>query len=167
MKRGPADVQPYLNLFGRYLREQGLPVTNQRLAVAEVLFSSPRHLSVEDLEQELRAKSERIGKATIYRTLDLLVRSKLVEEHDFEEGFKRYEHRLSKQPQHHHLVCTESGEIIEFRHEDLDRIVEEVAKANGFKPTHCKLVILGLSQQSQEAGVKVQYDGLTCPIETA
>ena len=167
MKRGPEDVAPYLNLFGRYLREQGLPVTQQRLAVAETIFSSSEHLSVEDLEQELRARKERIGKATIYRTLDLLVRSKLVQEHDFEEGFKRYEHRLSRQPEHHHLVCTESGEIIEFRHEGLDQIVNEVAAANGFRPTHCKLVILGLSQSSQAAGVEVPYDGLTCPIETA
>lgn len=165
MKRGPADISPYLRLFGRYLKEQGLPLTQQRLAVAEVIFSSPRHQSVEDIEAELKARDHRLGKATIYRTLDVLVRSELVEEHDFGEGFKRYEHRLSKDPVHHHLVCTESGEIIEFRSEELQRIVEETARAHGFEPTHHKLVIFGLSEPSRAAGATVSYEGLTCPIE--
>ncbi|MDH3224690.1 MAG: transcriptional repressor [Gemmatimonadota bacterium] len=165
MKRGPADVGPYLRLFGRYLRDQGLPVTQQRLAVAEALFSSPDHQSVDDIEAEVRRRGHRLGKATIYRALDVLVRSELVEEHDFGEGFKRYEHRLSKDPVHHHLVCTESGDIVEFRSEELQRIVEETAAAHGFELTHHKLVIFGLSESSRAAGATVAYEGITCPIE--
>jgi len=166
MKRGPADIQPYLGLFARYLRDQGLPVTQQRMAVAEAVFSSPEHQSVEDLEGELRRRGLRLGKATIYRALDVLVRSELVEEHDFGEGFKRYEHRLSKDPVHHHLVCADSGEIIEFRSEALQRIVEETAERHGFQLLHHKLVIFGLSEASRAAGVEVPYQGITCPIET-
>ncbi|MCY4398067.1 MAG: Fur family transcriptional regulator [Gemmatimonadetes bacterium] len=166
MKTGPTNIEPYLGIFGRYLREQGLPVTQQRIAVAKAVFSSSRHQSVEDLETVLRAKDFRLGKATIYRTLDLLVRSGMVEEHDFGEGLKRYEHRLSRDPVHHHLVCTESGEVIEFRSEELRRIVEETAARHGFRPTHHKLVIFGLSRASQESGADVPYRGITCPIET-
>ena len=166
MKTGPTDIEPYLRIFGRYLREQGLPVTQQRMAVADAIFSSSRHQSVEDLESVLRAKDFRMGKATIYRTLDLLVRSGMVEEHDFGEGLKRYEHRLSRDPVHHHLICTESGEVIEFRSEELRRIVEETAARHGFRPTHHKLVIFGLSRASQESGADVPYRGITCPIET-
>ena len=166
MKRGPSDVRPYLGLFTRYLREQGLPVTQQRMAVAEAVFSSSEHQSVEDLEAELRRRGYRLGKATIYRALDVLVRSELVEEHDFGEGFKRYEHRLSKDPVHHHLVCTESGEIVEFRSEALQRIVEQMAEEHGFQLTHHKLVIFGLSEASRAAGATVSYQGITCPIET-
>lgn len=167
MKYVPTDINPYLGLFARYLREQGLPVTQQRLAVARCLFSSSRHQSVEDLDSVLRQNELRLGKATIYRTLDLLVRSGLVEEHDFGEGFRRYEHRLSRDPVHHHLVCTESGEVIEFRSEELRRIVKETAARHGFRPTHHKLVIFGLSRSSQESGADVPYRGITCPIETA
>lgn len=166
MKTGPRDIAPYLRIFARYLREQGLPVTQQRLAVARAVFASPRHQSVEDLDAVLRANDLRLGKATIYRTLDLLIRSELVEEHDFGEGFKRYEHRLSRDPVHHHLVCTESGEVIEFRSEELGRIVDETAALHGFRPTHHKLVIFGLSRSSQESGADVEYRGITCPIET-
>ncbi len=165
MRIGPANVEPYLAIFGRYLREQGLPVTQQRRAVARAVFTSPQHQSVEDLGRVLRENDVRLGKATIYRTLDLLVRSGLVEEHDFGEGFKRYEHRLSRDPVHHHLVCIESGEVIEFRSEELQRIVEETAARHGFRPTHHKLVIFGLSRASQESGADVPYRGITCPIE--
>ncbi len=166
MRAGPADVGPYLALFERYLRERRLPVTQQRIAVARAVFSSPRHQSVDDLEALLRKRGLRLGKATIYRALDVLVRSGLVEEHDFGEGFKRYEHRLSRDPVHHHLVCVESGEVIEFRSEELRRIVEETAARHGFRPTRHKLVIFGLSRSSVESGADVQYQGLTCPIET-
>jgi Fur family transcriptional regulator, ferric uptake regulator len=159
-------VTPFIRLFGRYLRDQGLPVTQQREAVAEVVFTSDEHLSVDDIERELRARGERIGKATIYRTLDLLVKSKLVEEHDFEEGFKRYEHRLSREPIHAHLVCTETGEILEFRSPEVQRILDEVAREHGFLPTHHKLVLFGLSRRALEAGATVQNEGLTCPIDT-
>ena len=71
-----ATESPFIRAFGRYLRDLGLPVTHQREAVAEVVFASEAHLSVDDIEGELRDRAERIGKATIYRTLDLLVRSR-------------------------------------------------------------------------------------------
>ena len=90
------ETDAYIRLFSRYLREQGLPVTHQREVLADVVFSSGDHLSVDDIEREVRSVGERIGKATIYRTLDLLVKSNLVAENDFGEGFKRYEHRLSR-----------------------------------------------------------------------
>lgn len=125
------DPEPFVRLFARYLREQGLPVTQQREAVAEVLFSSDEHLSVDDIEQGLRERGEKLGKATIYRTLDLLVKSKLVEEHDFGEGFKRYEHRLSQQPVHQHLICLECGDVIEFQSDDVPKIEAEVTARHG------------------------------------
>lgn len=167
MKTGPRNIDPYVGIFARYLREQGLPVTQQRAAVAEAVFSSPHHQSVEDIDVVLRQKGLRPGKATIYRTLDLLVRSGLVEEHDFGEGFKRFEHRLSRDPVHHHMVCIESGEVIEFRSEAIARIVEETAARHGFRPAHHRLVIFGLSRASQESGAAVKYRGITCPIENA
>jgi Fur family ferric uptake transcriptional regulator len=158
-------TQPFIRLFGRYLREQGLPVTQQREAVAEVVFSSAEHLSVDEIEQELREAGERIGKATIYRTLDLLVKSKLVDEHDFGEGFKRYEHRLSRQPVHEHLICQECGRVEEFRSEEIRAVEERVAEEHGFRLTRHRLEIYGICRACQEAGVDVEDEGLTCPIE--
>ncbi len=157
---------PFVRLFGRYLRDQGLPVTQQREAIAELVFGSDGHLSVDEIERDLRAGGERIGKATIYRTLDLLVRSKLVEEHDFGEGFKRYEHRLSRQPDHDHLICLECSRVTEFKSRELRELQDRVARAEGFRPSRHKLEIYGLCAPCQEAGVTLDDEGLTCPIET-
>jgi Fur family transcriptional regulator, ferric uptake regulator len=166
IQQTPPRSQAFVRLFGRYLRDQGLPVTQQREAVAEVVFSSDEHLSVDDIERRLRDEGERIGKATIYRTLDLLVRSRLVAEHDFGEGFKRYEHRLSRQPEHEHLICLECGGVTEFRSREVDRIQAHVAESHGFRPSRHKLEIYGLCRSCQEAGAELPDEGLTCPIET-
>jgi len=160
------EMSPSHRLFRRYLREQGLPVTHQREAVADLVFSHAEHLSVEEIEARLREGGDRIGKATIYRTLDLLVRSRLVVEHDFGEGFKRYEHRLSQDPFHEHLICLECGRVIEFESWEVQEVRARVTQHHGFKAIRHKLEIYGLCRQCQEAGVELPDDGLTCPIET-
>jgi len=157
---------PFIRLFGRYLRDQGLPVTQQREAVADVVFSSEGHQSVEEIEALLRERGERIGKATIYRTLDLLVRSRLVAEHDFGEGFKRYEHRLSDHPVHEHLICLECGKVMEFESRELFGVESRVRQQYGFQPVRRRLEIYGLCRECQEAGVELPIEGLMCPIET-
>ena len=159
-------LSPITRLFGRYLRDLGLPVTHQREAVAEVVFDSDEHLSVEDIEGRLRARGGRIGKATIYRTLDLLVRSRLVEEHDFGEGFKRYEHRLTSHPVHEHLICLECGSVEEFESRELYGVENRVRADYGFSPVRRRLEIYGLCKTCRESGVELPVEGLTCPIET-
>lgn len=164
--RDPVATSPFIRLFGRYLREQGLPVTSQREAVAEVVFTSDEHLSVDEIEQRLRERGERIGKATVYRTLDLLVRSRLVEEHDFGEGFKRYEHRLSSQPVHEHLICLECGAVTEVRSEEIQAMEARVQREFGFLPARHRVEIYGLCADCRASGASVGDDGLTCPIDT-
>jgi len=159
------ETPPPLRLFRRYLREQRLPVTHQREAVAEVVFSTSGHLSVEEIENTLRRAGNRIGKATVYRTLDLLVRSRLVVEHDFGEGFKRYENRLSQDPVHEHLICLECGKVIEFQSWEVQDVRARITAKHGFKPTRHRLEIYGLCRECQEAGAALPDDGLTCPIE--
>ncbi len=156
----------YVHLFRRYLRDQGLPVTQQREAIAEVVFGSPEHLSVEEIEQAVRERGERIGKATIYRTLEMLVRSGLVAEHDFGEGFKRYEHLFGQSPIHEHLICTECGKVSKVETPELARVQEEAARRNGFAPARYRLEMYGLCAACQAAGRTLEWEGLTCPIET-
>ena len=156
---------PFIRLFGRYLRGQGLPVTHQREAVAYVVFASDGHLSVDDIESALRLRDERIGKATIYRTLDLLVRSRLVEEHDFGEGFKRYEHRLSNHPVHEHMICVECATVTEFESNEFYKIEKRVRGDYGFIPVRRRVEIYGLCKSCQDAGVELTTEGLICPIE--
>ncbi len=157
-------MSPFIRLFRRYLREQGLPITQQREVVADVIFNSTDHLSVEDIEAALKGRGERIGKATIYRTVEILVRSGLVKEHDFGEGFKRYEHLFGQQPVHEHLICTSCGKVVEFQSPEVIRLQEETARMHGFLPTRHRLEIYGICGACQARGVQVPQDGLTCPV---
>jgi Fur family ferric uptake transcriptional regulator len=156
----------FVHLFRRYLREQGLPVTQQRESIAEVVFTATGHLSVEDIEERLRERGERIGKATIYRSLEMLVKSGLVEEHDFGEGFKRYEHLFGQKPVREHLICTECAKVSEIHSTELVRVQEEEARRHGFTPARYRLQIYGVCADCQAAGAEVRWEGLSCPIET-
>ena len=156
----------FVHLFRRYLREQGLPVTQQREAIADVVFAATRQLSVEDIEHKLREGGERIGKATIYRTLEMLVKSGLVEEHDFGEGFKRYEHLFGHKPMREHLICTECGGVSDIHSPELVLMQEDVARRHGFQAARYRLQIYGLCAECQARGAELRWEGLTCPIDT-
>jgi Fur family ferric uptake transcriptional regulator len=156
-------TSPYLPLFRRYLRQQGLPVTQQREVVADVVFTSPGHLSVEDIEARLKERGERIGKATIYRTMEILVRSGLVEDHDFGDGFKRYEHLFGHQPVREHLICQHCRKVTEVQSPAIERLQGDLARQHGFLAARHRLEIHGLCSDCQAAGVTLEYHGLTCP----
>jgi len=85
------DSAQLLATFRRYLSDHSLPATHQRLAIADALFTAADHVSADDLATLVAKQGVAVGTATVYRTLDLLVKSGLVREHDFGEGFKRYE----------------------------------------------------------------------------
>jgi Fur family ferric uptake transcriptional regulator len=131
-----------LDRFREYLRSCNLPVTPQRLRVAEILFGTHRHVSADEILRSLRAEKATIGKATVYRTLDLLLRSGLIREHDFGEGFRRYEPRPTR-PRHEHLVCTRCGKVIEFESKEIERVETDVAALHGFRPEYHKVEIYG------------------------
>ena len=164
--KSDAGSSSSIRVFGRYLRDAGLPITHQREVVADIVFGSEGHLSVDDIERSLRERKERIGKATVYRTLDLLVRSRLVDEHDFGEGFKRYEHRLSSHPGHEHLICLECGNVTEFESTELFGVETRVRQEHGFVPVRRRLEIYGLCVVCHENGIDLPLEGLTCPIES-
>jgi Fur family transcriptional regulator, ferric uptake regulator len=143
------DHEPVIEEFRSYLREHNLPVTPQRLAVAEVLLLRDRHFTVDEIEQELRARGIPVGTATVYRTLEVLVRSGLVVERDFGEGFKRYESSRGM-PEHEHLLCTVCGRVVEFQDERLDRMSTLLAQAHGFATRSHRLVIYGTCAECQQ-----------------
>ena len=145
-----------MGIFRDSLREHGLPVTQQRESIASVLFESTRHLSAEDVEERLRERGEHVGKATIYRTLNLLVEVGLATEHDFDEGFKRYEAKVGP-ARHDHLICTSCGKVVEFHHEGLQELQREIAGEEGFRPVSRQLKIYGLCSECRSASEDEEY----------
>lgn len=140
-----------LSVFRASLQELQLPVTQQREAIAGVLFESTGHLSADDIALHLKERGEHVGKATIYRTLNLMVDVGLATEHDFDEGFKRYEARVGAS-QHDHLICTSCGRVTEFHRDELDALQRDVAEEWGFQPLTRQVKIYGLCAECAGSG---------------
>jgi Fur family ferric uptake transcriptional regulator len=142
---------PVVARFVAYLREKNLPVTAQRLAIAEVLLASDRHLSAEEVASELTAAGRPVGTATVYRAIDTLLESGFLVERDFGEGFRRFEPARDI-PHHEHLVCAQCGRVEEFRDERLELMTTIVAESRGFARQRHRLVIHGVCRDCQRGG---------------
>lgn len=140
-----------IDAFRAYLRDHNLPVTAQRLAIADIILGSANHLSAEDIMIELGARGASVGTATVYRTLEVLLRSGLVVERDFGEGFKRFEAARGV-PNHEHLMCTLCGRVTEFRDERLERMTMLIAEQHGYARQRHLLVISGICDQCRGSG---------------
>lgn len=140
-----------IEAFRNYLRDHNLPVTAQRVAIAAVVLGAEGHLSAEEVAHDVAERGAPAGTATVYRTLELLVRSGLAVERDFGEGFKRYEPARGI-PHHEHLLCTVCGRVTEFRDERLDRITTLTAESHGYARQRHRLVIYGVCGECQRGG---------------
>ncbi len=144
------DGAKLLEEFRRYLADRSLPTTQQRLAVAETVFFASDHLSAEEIARRVAKRGVSVGTATIYRTLDLLVQSGLAKEHDFGEGFKRYE-PIGAGQAHEHCICSSCGTVMEFSNDRLERMIALLAEEVEFRPHHHRLEIYGLCRSCQQA----------------
>lgn len=139
----PEELAADREAFRAFLRDHNLPMTAQRLAIADVVLGTQRHVSAEEVATMLEDRGARAGTATVYRTLEVLVRSGLVVERDFGEGFKRFEAARGI-PHHEHLICSVCGRVTEFRDERLERMTTLLAEAHDFLRQRHRLVIYGL-----------------------
>ena len=144
-----ADGAALLERFRRHLREHHQPITRQRDLVAQVVFHSNDHLSVEAIRRQLKERGEQVGLATVYRTLDLLVESGLVRAHEFGEGFKRFEPRAA-QADHEHLICERCGAVVEFANERLERMLPVLADEHGFQHRRHRVEIYGVCRSCRQ-----------------
>ena len=122
------------------LRKAGLKITLPRLKILEILENaSNRHPSAEDIYKELLDSGEEIGLATVYRVLTQFEAAGLVTRHNFEGGHSVFE--LDDGEHHDHMVCVETGEVIEFFSEEIERLQHEIAEKHGFELLDHSLVL--------------------------
>mgnify|MGYP000480248601 FL=1 len=122
------------------LKKLGLKVTHPRIRILEILGSEGvRHLSAEDLYRRLLADGEDIGLATVYRVLTQFEAAGLIEKHNFESGTAVYE--LDRGQHHDHMVCVESGKVIEFSNAEIERLQKQIAAEHGYEIEDHSLVL--------------------------
>lgn len=125
--------------------DAGLKMTAQRRIVLQVLETADDHPSVDEVYRRAKELDSSISIATVYRTLHLLDRMNLVQRHDFNENFSRFEANLEH---HHHLVDVETGEVIEFQHEELERLKVWIAADLGYELIDHRLELYGRKKKS-------------------
>ena len=114
------------------LKKEGLRYTLQRQSVWDEIKRSEKHRDAEDIYQSLRNESIRVSRATVYRTIDVLVKNRMVRKMDVGDGKSLYEPKLDNE-HHDHMICVDSGKIIEFFDEELELLQDKIAKKYGYK----------------------------------
>ena len=120
---------------------KGVKLTDQRRIIAKIMSESNDHPDVDELYNRVIKIDSKISIATVYRTVKLFEESGIVEKHDFKGGKARYEQ--SPDEHHDHLIDINSGEIIEFVDEDIEKLQNAVAKRLGYKLVDHKLELYG------------------------
>ena len=124
----------------RNLRKAGLKVTHPRTRIFEVLEQKGfKHGTADDIYRALLESGEDIGLATVYRVLHQFEAAGLVVKHNFEGGQAYYE--LDSGQHHDHMVCVETGKVIEFVSAEIEALQEKIAAAHGYEIADHSLVI--------------------------
>ena len=122
------------------LKKVGLKVTLPRIKILQILETcADRHMTAEDIYQALRDAAEDVGIATVYRVLTQFEAAGLIERHNFDNGPAVYE--LDRGEHHDHMVCTETGAVIEFHDAEIEKIQERIASQNGYQLVGHSLVL--------------------------
>lgn len=139
--------------FQEFLRERGLKLTQQRLQILERAVAVDEHFNAEELFELLRNDNQRISKATVYRTLALLVEAELLDTHDFERGHTLYERAAHGTAHHDHLICLGCDRVFEFHSEEIEALQDVVAKRFDFQMVSHTHQIYGICGRCQRQGV--------------
>jgi Fur family ferric uptake transcriptional regulator len=128
--------------------EKGLRMTEQRRIIARVLSEADDHPDAEELHRRASAEDNRISLATVYRTVRLFEDAGIIERHDFRDGRSRYEEAPDEH--HDHLIDMNSGEVIEFFDEEIEKLQEAIARKLGYKLVDHRLELYGTKLKDGE-----------------
>ncbi len=129
--------------LSKKLKEKGLKVTPQRIAILEAIVNLNNHPTAENIIDYIRKNHPNIATATVYKVLDVLVSSRLIKKVKTETDIMRYDAVLEY---HYHLYCSESNRIDDYNDEELNNLLEKFIKENripNFKIEDINLQIIG------------------------
>jgi Fe2+ or Zn2+ uptake regulation protein len=121
----------YILEFKDALKKEDLKFTAQRFAIFNFLISTKGHYDCDQIIDHLKTKKIKVSKATVYRTLELLVNNNFVRKMILDDGIARYENKMDS-PHHDHMICIDTGKILEFHSSEIEDIQESIAKEKGY-----------------------------------
>jgi len=122
--------------------EKGMRMTDQRRVIARILSSATDHPDVEEVYRRATEIDSGISIATVYRTVRLFEEAGILERHDFRDGRSRYEPATDEH--HDHLINLETGEVIEFHNDEIERLQKLIAEKHGFKLVDHRMELYGV-----------------------
>jgi Fur family ferric uptake transcriptional regulator len=146
-----AHVNKEIDRFATFLQQAGQKLTSERAALVREIFSTHYHFEADELLFKMKGKNVKISRATVYRTLELLVKSGMVRRVHLGEDHYHYEH-VTGNSHHDHLVCTTCGSVIEFNDPEIEQRQREVCARKRFTPTFHNLQILGVCDSCMRRG---------------
>lgn len=135
-----------------FIRRKGLRRTGQRELIIRTAFSKDEHFTADELFERVRQASADISRATVYRTLGLLVQAELLREIDLGDNQTTYDPNFLEKPSHNHLVCIDCGRVLEFEDAHIDLLNDCVTRRLGFKPVRQTLKIEANCEQLRQHG---------------
>ena len=138
--------------FLSFLEHKNLRITSQRCAIVDTVFGTDQHFNAEQLLEWSRKVAESVSRATVYRTLPLLVESGLVHEMDFGKDYKIYDPNYADHPNHNHIICDDCDKVVEFESERLETLESEITKNLGFKVKSQQLRINASCEDMKKLG---------------
>ena len=131
------------------LRKAGLKVTLPRIKILEILENSiPHHLSAEDIYKKLLEQDEDVGLATVYRVLTQFEMAGIIQRHNFDHNHAVFE--IKQNTSHDHLVCQETNQIIEFKNEEIEKLLLDIATTHDFQLTGHSLILFGYCRNTTQ-----------------
>ena len=142
MPLNPKLYEEVRKIFTAYVEKKELRKTPERYAILEEIYSRDGHFDVESLYISMKNKNYRVSRATLYNTMELLLASNLVRKHQFGSNISHFEkaHGFS---QHDHVICTNSGDVIEFCDPRIEKIKATVEELFNVKIHHHSLYFYG------------------------
>jgi Fur family ferric uptake transcriptional regulator len=147
-----ADKAAAKKKFLEFIESKNLRMTAQRQAIIDTVFDTDEHFTAEQLLEWAREKDQSVSRATVYRTLPLLVESGFVQEMDLGRGNKYYDPNYAEHPHHSHLICQDCDKIVEFEDEKLEALEEQISSRLGFSLKAQKLQISASCDQLKKLG---------------
>lgn len=142
-----------------YLKNNNLSVTKDRFRILKIIFNRDSHFKVADILRVIKKNNLDISRATLYRTIDIFLKAGLINKYVDADNVNFYEHTFG-QKHHDHLICIKCGKVIEFHHEQLEKIKSNICEQYKFKHINHILKINGIcdicsSSNNEEAVMRL------------